>query len=259
MSRGWLCWDGALARYAEPRLCVVVKLSGAQFYDFQCGLDGERTFPCGAARRTYIARADLRCCRSSSATSHRVPVRQRLAPQSAVSLPVHRRREKQPRSNTNRNGPSGGVAERKSNAAKRQRRSRPFILARACSTASGETSTPSTSKPRSASQIAFVPVPARHIVEAAVPGANLAPIARSASVAQRLTPAQTFLVGASSPRPGAFSGGDGHVQRSAHMKASPSINAGEMLFKNGPKFMELQGRDCVKLTDIGHRPRCGQG
>lgn len=35
-----------------------------------------------------------------------------------------------------------------------------FVLAWALSTASGETSTPSTSKPRSAIQIAFVPVPA---------------------------------------------------------------------------------------------------
>ncbi len=55
VSRGWLRWDGALARYAEPRLCVVVELSGAQFYDSQRGLDGERNFPCGAARRTDIA------------------------------------------------------------------------------------------------------------------------------------------------------------------------------------------------------------
>jgi hypothetical protein len=51
---------------------------------------------------------------------------------------------------------SGKKVQRREAAAQ----ARPFILAWALSTASGETSTPRTSKPRSASQTAFVPVPA---------------------------------------------------------------------------------------------------
>jgi len=57
----------------------------------QARWQGRPREPSGAADR--IRAADLRCCRSSSATSRPALVRQRLVPRIALSRPVHQRHE----------------------------------------------------------------------------------------------------------------------------------------------------------------------
>jgi len=101
-----------------------------------------RRVPNWEARSPSLKRAGWRAAPASCAcaTDRTMPLRCCRGTQ----LIATRRSPTQPRSNTNWYGSPGVGAIRKSNVSKRQGKERPSILARALSTASGETSTPST-------------------------------------------------------------------------------------------------------------------